>query len=868
MPVDWDGIRINILDTPGYADFVGELRAGLRAADAALFVVSAADGVDGATRLVWEECAAVGMPRAIVVTHLDAARADFDEMTAVCQEMLGGDDPDAVIPLYLPAARRTPAPTGTAPVTGLIGLLTQQLFDYGSGQRTERDPDEGQLPLDRGGQQPAHRGHHRARARTRPCMDRYLGGEDCDVKTLIEDLEKAVARGTFHPVLAAAPAADGARQGLGTVELLELITGGFPTPGGARVPAVTTPDGKPRPALDLRPGRPAGRRGRQDLLRPVRRPDLPRPRLLRHPAPGRDRARLRTRPGGPRATRTTTSTSGSAPCPRPSASSSAPSTAAIAGDLACVAKLGRAETGDTLSAKDHPLLMEPWAMPDPLLPVAIQAHSKADEDKLSQGLARLVAEDPTMRLEQNPDTHQLVLWCLGEAHADVALERLRVPLRRAGRHRRRTRCRCARRSPSQADGRGRHVKQSGGHGQFAICEIEVEPLPGGSGIEFVDKVVGGAVPRQFIPSVEKGVRAQAARGVAAGYPLVDVRVTLLDGKAHSVDSSDAAFQTAGALALRECRRPGAHPPAGAGRRGGGARSPDDYVGAVMSDLSGRRGRVLGTEQAGPGTHPGARRGAGDRDRPVRGRSAVAVARHRPVHPRLRPARADAATAGGAHSGGSRIRLPADVRNRRGGSTAPKGRGELRDQPWGHLPARRAWGSTRTRGLREGAPHPARERGGSADRPVSRGAAVATATLLSKMCADHGSWERLSWSAALTGSAPGAASQIRAEWGPSGRIRRSQQPSDVASDFTPGAQVPLAGIGRTDGGDPGACLRRVPRRRGQKAHRGQPRGELQEAAALAVRTQPGRGVLPRRPDPAARRRPASRSSSPSASNRRP
>ncbi len=188
----------------------------------------------------------------------------------------------------------------------------------------------------------------------------------------------------------------------------------------------------------------------------------------------------------------------------------------IAGDLACVARLGRAETGDTLSAKEDPLLMEPWTMPDPLLPLAIEAHSKADEDKLSQGLARLVAEDPTMRLEQNPHTHQVVLWSLGEAHQDVALERLRtrygvqvdpVPHKVSLRET----------FGVRAAGRGRHVKQSGGHGQFAICEIEVEPLPPGSGIEFVDKVVGGAVPRQFIPSVEK---ASAARPPAGSPPAI------------------------------------------------------------------------------------------------------------------------------------------------------------------------------------------------------------------------------------------------------------------------------------------------------------------------------------------------------------
>ncbi|MFE0766423.1 elongation factor G-like protein EF-G2 [Streptomyces smyrnaeus] len=596
VPVAWNGIRINLLDTPGYADFVGELRAGLRAADAALFVVSAADGVDGATRLVWQECAAVGMPRAIVVTHLDAARGDFDEMTTVCRQVLGDDDPDTVVPLYLPALgeRRS---DGTAPVTGLIGLLTQRLFDYANGQRTERDPDEGHLPLVTEARNRLIEGII-AQSEDESLMDRYLGGEDCDVKTLIEDLEKAVARGSFHPVLAAAPPADGAKQGLGTIELLELITGGFPTPEEHGIPAVTTPDGKPRPALECDPAGPLAAEvvktssdpyvGRISLVRVFSgtlRPDET-VHVSGHGLAdrGHEDHDVDERIGALSA---------------PFGKHQRPLDAAIAGDLACVAKLGRAETGDTLSAKDNPLLMAPWAMPDPLLPVAIEAHSKADEDKLSQGLARLVAEDPTMRLEQNPDTHQLVLWCMGEAHRDVALERLRarygvqvdtvehkVSLRET--------------FASSASGRGRHVKQSGGHGQYAICNITVEPLPGGSGIEFVDKVVGGAVPRQFIPSVEKGVRAQAAKGVAAGHPLVDVRITLVDGKAHSVDSSDAAFQTAGALALRECAAQARihllEPVAEVE-----VQVPDEYVGAVMSDLSSRRGRVLGTEQAGPGS---------------------------------------------------------------------------------------------------------------------------------------------------------------------------------------------------------------------------------------------------------------------------
>ena len=591
VPVEWDGIKVNLLDTPGYADFVGELRAGLRAADAALFVVSASDGVDGSTRMVWEECAAVGMPRALVITHLEAARADFDEMTRTCAEAFGGDDPDAVLPLYLPL-HGPQGPDGHAPVTGLTGLLSQKLFDYSSGERKESEPGEDQLPQIEEARNRLIEGII-SESEDETLMDRYLGGEQIDFKTLVEDLERAVARGVFFPVLAAAPAAEGARQGLGTVELLELVTGGFPTPFEHPTPGVTTIDGKPRELKACDTDGPLV----AEVVRTASDPYVGRVSLVRVFS-------------GTLRPDETVHVSGHGLADRghedhdvderigalstPFGKQQRTVTHAIAGDLVCVAKLNRAETGDTLSAKDDPLLMEPWQMPDPLLPLAIEAHSKADEDKLSQGLSRLVAEDPTMRLEQNQDTHQVVLWCLGEAHADVALERLRsrygvqvdvVPHRVSLRET----------FAGKAAGRGRHVKQSGGHGQFAICEIEVEPLPGGSGIEFVDKVVGGAVPRQFIPSVEKGIRAQAAKGVAAGYPLIDVRVTLLDGKAHSVDSSDAAFQTAGALALREAAadvkihllEPVAEVSVLVG---------DDYVGAVMSDLSGRRGRVLGTEQ--------------------------------------------------------------------------------------------------------------------------------------------------------------------------------------------------------------------------------------------------------------------------------
>jgi elongation factor G len=248
-----------------------------------------------------------------------------------------------------------------------------------------------------------------------------------------------------------------------------------------------------------------------------------------------------------------------------------------------------------LSSVEDPRVLKPWSLPTPLLPVAIEAATKSDEDKLSTALSRLAAEDPSLRVELGAgEGAQLILWTMGEAHADAAIGRLEerfgvsvnqvevaVPMRET--------------LAKPGSALGRHVKQSGGHGQYAVCEIEVEPLPRGSGFEFAERVVGGVVPRQFIPSVEKGVRAQMERG-CAGHPMVDVKVTLIGGKAHSVDSSDMAFQSAGALALRE-----------AAETCGLLRLepydeievtvPDDLVGTVMSDLASRRGRVLGQDAA-------------------------------------------------------------------------------------------------------------------------------------------------------------------------------------------------------------------------------------------------------------------------------
>jgi elongation factor G len=576
-PVLHDDIKINLLDTPGYADFVGELRAGLRAADAALFVVSAVDGMDAATAALWEECAAVGMPRAVAVARLDHQRADFDETVALCQRVFG----DNVLPLYLPMH----GDDGQS-IVGLIGLITQRVFDYSAGYPPVlRDPDPEHLPAIEESRNELLEGII-AESEDETLMDRYLAGEEIETSVIIDDLEKAVARGHFYPVIPVC-----AETKVGLDALLEVLTKGFPSPLEHPLPAVTGVDGSPHEPLTCDPdgqlvaevvkttidpyvGRVSLVRVFSGTLRPEQPVHISGHGMSDRGHPDHDAderfAHLYS--------------------PLGSALREVPF--AIAGDMVAITKSTTAETGDTISAKDRPLLIEPWEMPEPLLPIAIVAKTRSDEDALAKNLGRLVAGDPTMRLERNPETHQLVLWCMGEAHADVVLDRLRSggveletePVRVALRET----------FGVASKGHGRHVKQSGGHGQYAVCDIEVEPLPRGAGFEFVDKVVGGSVPNNYIPSVEKGVRAQMERGIGAGYPVVDLRVTLFDGKAHSVDSSDAAFQTAGALALREAAEQAQvvllEPVDDVT-----IRVPDQFVGAVMSDLSGRRGRVLGTE---------------------------------------------------------------------------------------------------------------------------------------------------------------------------------------------------------------------------------------------------------------------------------
>ncbi|WP_035935577.1 elongation factor G-like protein EF-G2 [Knoellia aerolata] len=557
-------VVVNLLDTPGNPDFVGEVRAGLRAADAALFVVSAADGVDESTRMLWRECDAAGMPRAVAVTRLEHARADFDDTVATLRRVFGDAQP-----LAQPVQPDGP---GTA-VTGLVDLLAERRGDVVEAIIEESEDDT--------------------------LLERYLEGEEVDLETLREDLHAAVATGRFFPVLPTH-----ATSGIGIEELLDLVELGLPSPADAGLPRVFRTNGGDFGPISCDPGGPLVAEvvrttsdpfvGRQSLVRVFSgtlRPDDP------VHVSGHLQQFAGDRLGGHLDHDADLDRVGALSAPLGEEARSKPQ--AIAGDLVLVARLAGAETTDTLSSTDRPALVEPWVLPEPLLPVAIRARSKGDEDKLATVLQTLVSEDVTMRLDLNPETHQVVLWTMGPAHVALLTQSLEErhhlpveaePLRTALRETFVLAC----------DAHGRQVKQSGGHGQYAVCRLRVEPLPRGAGIEFVDKVVGGAVPRQYIASVEKGVRAQLDKGVLAGYPAVDVRVTLVDGKSHSVDSSDMAFQTAAGTALREA----------ANESTVAMLEPidavdidvaDESVGSTLADLRGRRGQVHGTE---PSAHEG------------------------------------------------------------------------------------------------------------------------------------------------------------------------------------------------------------------------------------------------------------------------
>ena len=549
-PFEYEGHKVNVLDTPGYADFVGDVAAALRAADLAIFVVSAVEGVEVQTEAAWRLAEARGMPRAIFVNKLDRERASFQRTLDQLKDKFGA----GVAPLELPIGEE-------GAFRGVVDLLTDQAVTYDG---TSGVGSSGPVPDDMA---PEEHSVHDALVEgivvaDDDLMERYLADETLSVDELGHALAKGIAEGSVFPVLCGS-----ATKLVGIDRLAHFMVEEGPAP--------VVGDGPPAAFVFKTVVDPyVGRVNLFKVLQGTVKHDAP---LVNGRTVSEERLHQLATMRGKEQT---------------------PVTEVPGGDIAAVAKLTDTTTGDVLGTRGANIDVEPLEPPEPTLAVAIRAKAKGDEDKLANALHRLLDEDPAVRVERNAETHQTLLWGMGETHLGIALEKL---ARKFGVEVQTEDVRVAYRETitEAGEAEGRYKKQTGGHGQFGVAFIRVEPIERGGGFEFDDKIVGGAIPRQFIPAVEKGIVETMQLGGLHGYPVVDVKVTCFDGKYHSVDSSEMSFKMAGSLGFKEALAKAApillEPISEVV-----VRAPEASQGDIMGDLNSKRGRIQGSSSIGGG----------------------------------------------------------------------------------------------------------------------------------------------------------------------------------------------------------------------------------------------------------------------------
>jgi elongation factor G len=560
-PVVVGDVKVNLLDTPGYADFFGEVRAACSVADLVVVVVSAVDGVEAQTEAAWELAGELGLPRLVFINKLDRERASFDRTLASLQEHFGA----GIAPLELPLGEESA-------FHGIADLLTDSAILYDSGA-----PRSAPIPDDVAETEHQVREHlvEGIVVGDDALMERYLEGDIPSTEELEATLASGVADGVVFPVVCGS-----ALTGVGIDRLASLLSEIAPSPD--RRPPVTVRAGDKEQGVESDPaGQPLARVfktisdpyvGKISLLRVISgtlRPDT----TLTNPRTHTD-AKLHV----------LQLLRGKEAEPVPEAQ---------AGDLVAVPKLSDTATGDTLAPKGTPVVV-PGPEPEPVnLSIAIRPKSKGDEDKLMTGLHRLQDEDTALVVERVDETHQTILRGTGETHLQVAAERLRrkfgvdvetedvlIPYRET--------------VTKAAEAEGRYKKQTGGHGQFGVASVRIEALERGEGFHFVDQIVGGAIPKQYIPAVEKGIIEAMSMGGVFGYPVVDVQATCFDGKFHTVDSSEMSFKMAGSLAFREAMAK-AEPVLLEPISRLEVSVPASMQGEILGDLNSRRGRVQGTD---------------------------------------------------------------------------------------------------------------------------------------------------------------------------------------------------------------------------------------------------------------------------------
>jgi elongation factor G len=559
VPVEWRGTKVNLLDTPGYADFVGEEKAGLRAADAALLLIDATAGVQVGTEYAWTYMNERDLPRMILVNRMDRENADFDACVQAVRARFGGKCAAAQIPIGAQDSFR-----------GVVDLVRMTAL---VGEKGVEEP----VPADLADRAATYREQLiEAVAETDDdLLTKFLEGEEIGAEELRAALRAAVCRGQVVPILAAS-----ALRNVGVTAVLDAAVDFMPSPADLPPVRATTPSGEevelpPDPAAPLA----------ALVFKTTADPYVGKLTYVRVYA-----GTFRSDSHVLNANKRKDERIGQVFYLR--GKNQENTAQVVAGDIGAVAKLSETSTGDTLCSAERPVILPGISFPKPAYRAAVGPKTKADQDKLGPGLQRMIEEDPTLHLERDADTGEIILAGVGEAHVQVATERMQRKFG-VGVELRRPRVPYRETITTQATTLYTHKKQTGGAGQYAQVVIEFTPLPRGSGFEFAERVVGGAVPKEFFPAVEKGLREGLRDGVIAHYPITDMRATLVDGKSHPVDSKAIAFEIAAQQALKQGvqqARPILLEPIMRLR----VRVPDANTGDVLSDLNGnKRARVHG-----------------------------------------------------------------------------------------------------------------------------------------------------------------------------------------------------------------------------------------------------------------------------------
>jgi elongation factor G len=562
LPLEWKGVKINLIDTPGYSDFVGEVRAAMRVVEGAIIVVCAASGVEVGTEQVWSYCQEAELPRLIFINKMDRENADFYRTLEQLQSKFGAK----CLPLQLPIGSQDS-------FEGIVDLLTMKTY-IGS------EAKEAELPATLKAKADSFREKliETAAEVDDRLIEKYLGGEELSPEELSGGLRQAVAAGKIVPVFAGS-----ALKNIGLTSLLDAIQSYLPLAKERDVVIVTDS-------------------AKQERIKPAQ--DGPLAALVFKTSADPYVGKLtyfRVYSGVINSnSQVWNSSRGGAERIGQlfilRGKNQEPVSQLGAGDMGAVAKLSTTSTGDTLCRQDKPVKLAPIQFPEPIFNLAVHPKTKADLDKLGAALTRLAEEDPTLQVRREADTNETILSGIGESQLEVAAEKMqrkfgvgvkleipKVPYKET--------------ITVSTKAEYKHKKQTGGHGQFGHVFLELEPLPRGSGHEFVDKVVGGAIPRNYIPAVEKGVNEAIKEGTLARYPVTDVRATLYDGSFHPVDSSDICFKIAGAGAFKKGLSQG-QPVLLEPIMNIKITIPEEFTGDIIGDLNTKRARVQGMNPGG------------------------------------------------------------------------------------------------------------------------------------------------------------------------------------------------------------------------------------------------------------------------------